>query len=808
MRSSRLCTLLIISLAANAGADTFASGSLIIPMETTYQDLGMFRAYGLVYSLLRQGVPVRWVLQPGKAFQGVDFIASAVDHQNSSLVITNHGYRAGPWVIDSANAAAALPIIDAWQTANPNVKVHVATAAFTGVVARYLVAAPRIAMHADGNQAIARGYLQAAGIPDSTLDTTWPNTSPDMLTPLQVAGPTSTNHRDGALFDANGNPTYCQFMSMHYNVTDAQALPEGVAEVREYLRFPVHFFAECQAVNAFENLSPYGFFLTTTGFAIKARPTLVDNYNFDSTFAQYDGTFGTIGGSEPAYSLPDGGAYKAGGVTMLTAQGFAPGTWDLWMTGYLDGACPPGSESCGTLGKVSYLGGHQYSTSLPISSNPTSQGVRLFLNSIFDSLCASASGQPVITITKTGPATTSSATVTFSITYGNSGSSVASAGVLTDVLPAGMTFVSATNGGTFSAGKVTWNVGSVGINQLFTVSVTVTLGASGSYANTARLDYRVGLNPFSGTSNTATVLYGPDTDGDGVLDSLDICPANPNPAQNLATDILSCGTCGVVCAAAQGVPGCSSGACIVASCNAGRSNCDGLYANGCEYLNTGFATDLANCGGCGLACAPAQATGVCTASACAIQSCNPGFVDADRNPANGCESAVDAGTTGGGTGAAGGGTGATGGGTGTTGGGTGGGIGGTGGGIGATGGGTGAAGGGTGATGGGTGTTGGGTGATGGGTGATGGGTGATGGGTGSTGGGTGSTGGGTGSTGGGTGAGNAGTEADAGGGGDGQTVVTRGCGCSSGEGASIIAAALLGLLKRRRSAGGSSRRA
>ena len=32
---------------------------------------------------------------------------------------------------------------------------------------------------------------------------------------------------------------------------------ETVAEVREFLQNPVHFFAECQAVNAFENLNPY-----------------------------------------------------------------------------------------------------------------------------------------------------------------------------------------------------------------------------------------------------------------------------------------------------------------------------------------------------------------------------------------------------------------------------------------------------------------------------------------------------------------------------------------------------------------------
>ncbi len=54
---------------------TFGPGSLIIPMDTGVQDLGMLRAYGLVYELLRKGVPVYWVINPAKVarrrgFQG------------------------------------------------------------------------------------------------------------------------------------------------------------------------------------------------------------------------------------------------------------------------------------------------------------------------------------------------------------------------------------------------------------------------------------------------------------------------------------------------------------------------------------------------------------------------------------------------------------------------------------------------------------------------------------------------------------------------------------------------------------------
>src|SRR5262249_35901195 len=76
---------------------------------------------------------------------------------------------------------------------------------------------------------------------------------------------------DGAILDANGEPKYCNFASAHWNVPSAQANPEVVAEVRRFLTHPVHFFAECQSVDAFENLIPYGHFLTPNGFTVKAQ---------------------------------------------------------------------------------------------------------------------------------------------------------------------------------------------------------------------------------------------------------------------------------------------------------------------------------------------------------------------------------------------------------------------------------------------------------------------------------------------------------------------------------------------------------
>jgi uncharacterized repeat protein (TIGR01451 family) len=489
-----------------AAAADFAAGTLIVPMDTTYQDDGMLEAYGLVYELLRQGVPVHWVIKAQKPNGGVDFMATGTDLR-SGMAVPAHGYRGGPWVIDAADAAKARPIVEAWQEANAATAVHEATVPFVGEVSRTLVVAPNIAMMADGNQKIARKYMLAAKIPDSAGDPNWPDTSPDMLDPQELAG-TEDNHHDGALFDADGDPVYCQFMSMHWAVKDAQQNPEVVAEMREFLGFPTHLFAECQAVNAFENLDPHGFFLTQKGFLIGDGPNTYDYLQQDSPYAQIDGAFQSVGGSEPAYTLPPGESYKGTDIVMITEKGTPVGVNDVWMTGFLDGVCPADENGCLGAGKVSYLGGHEYDVDMPMSQNPTSQGARLFLNSLFESPCASAEGLPMLELTKTAPAQVLVPQLTFDIAYVNNGAMPALEATLRDTLPPGVTFVSATDDGVFADGAVTWPLGNVGPGEAGMRSVTVELSAPGVYENTAEIEFRAGVNTLTVVSAATMTEYG------------------------------------------------------------------------------------------------------------------------------------------------------------------------------------------------------------------------------------------------------------------------------------------------------------
>ncbi len=283
--------LLILALGvspARAADRTFAAGSLILPMDLAYQDSGTLQAYGLLFHLLRLGVPVYWAIDPEKTWHAApcntpgDLCAWDCAVEGSSIkcpyptaspdffagsavvwddlggppgqIIASHGYRGGPFVIDAANSAAARLIADAWndpalwpgapwatRSIFHIVSVHEATASFVAPVHRKLLAPPRLAVLADGSENIATGYLRAAGIPQSNgsefpATTCAPGTcgpgtaNPDILTLASVMGnlgncdSPNQNHSNGALFTPAGEPAFCQLVSAHWNVVDRETV--------------------------------------------------------------------------------------------------------------------------------------------------------------------------------------------------------------------------------------------------------------------------------------------------------------------------------------------------------------------------------------------------------------------------------------------------------------------------------------------------------------------------------------------------------------------------------------------------------
>jgi MYXO-CTERM domain-containing protein len=664
------------SRASWAAEKTFAAGSVVIPMDLTYQDRGLFQAYGLIFALLNQGVPVYWVIDPNKVWHdaacddttdpcswdcaeegsgtkcpyptaspdfyvGTDVRWNQAGRAPSGTAIARHGYRGGPFVIDATDADAALSIIDVWNdqaqwASNPwaqrtvfqYVAVHVASEEFTGDVRKEMVAAPTIAVFSDGNEDIATSYLRAAGIPQSNgaefpaakcgASDCGPGTAnPDMLTVPSIMGDMgtctspNTDHKNGALFTTDGVPAYCQIMSMHWAVTDRETVQceggcpatqaacagetfsyhghEVIAEVRQFLQYPVHFFAECQAVNAYENTTPNpawpflddtgrdGHFLTTTGTppsctnpggaCTDADYTCVENWCDNGTrtccqpkdikekgagyliatqpnaatikilrpdvpYNQLDGAFGTVGGSEPAYNLSAflGTGYKNDREVVFITGPDGPGAQDLWMSGYVDGTCnigdpdTPGSSACG-IGKVSYLGGHKYDTTVPVSGSATSQGTRLFLNALFEADCVTSVGQPALSLGLTGAAGGPSVPVSgdFAASFNNAGPGPALEGYLRLALPTGVGATAAEGNGVIATGSVEWDVGSISgtVRQAGDPAaagsrgVTLQFDDYGDYTIEVTLDYRVGASTRRVGPVAVVVTVGHETPSDG-----------------------------------------------------------------------------------------------------------------------------------------------------------------------------------------------------------------------------------------------------------------------------------------------------
>ncbi len=116
------------------------------------------------------------------------------------------------------------------------------------------------------------------------------------------------------------------------------------------------------------------------------------------------------------------------------------------------------------------------------------------------------------------------------------------------------------------------------------------------------------------------------------------CPTGQTCCDGACVDTqsntASCGACGRRCTVLNAAPVCMNGSCTFSMCTAPYGDCDRMVENGCE---SNLLNDTANCGACGMACAPrANASARCEAGTCRY-ACNAGFDDCDMNPANGCE---------------------------------------------------------------------------------------------------------------------------------------------------------------------------
>ena len=104
---------------------------------------------------------------------------------------------------------------------------------------------------------------------------------------------------------------------------------------------------------------------------------------------------------------------------------------------------------------------------------------------------------------------------------------------------------------------------------------------------------------------------------------------------DLQSDTSHCGACVSACSEAGGSASCVAGGCVITGCDEGHGDCDRVATNGCE---ANLAASPAHCGACGNVCpTPAGGVAACNTGVCAFGRCAEGFADCDFNLTNGCE---------------------------------------------------------------------------------------------------------------------------------------------------------------------------
>ncbi len=215
MKKAGFMLLLILGFfqtnAIAQGSETLSPGAFIINMGVTPQTVGNgLKPYGLIYDLVKNHhVPVKWVINPAKAKDGVDFSHNGID------------YRGGPFIIPAEYRSAAVNArISYWQ--NQGVVGVTTVSTITVPVFQTINFAPRWTLD-QKNGSIAQTFLNNAGIPNTAYD--WQD--PQLL---------------GSCSDLFVMPHADPEWSTHSNLLDWNLTHKG------------GIWAGCHAVSALENM--------------------------------------------------------------------------------------------------------------------------------------------------------------------------------------------------------------------------------------------------------------------------------------------------------------------------------------------------------------------------------------------------------------------------------------------------------------------------------------------------------------------------------------------------------------------------
>ena len=222
-------------------------------------------------------------------------------------------------------------------------------------------------------------------------------------------------------------------------------------------------------------------------------------------------------------------------------------------------------------------------------------------------------GYADLAVTKTVdvPAPAVGTNVTFTVGVKNDGPSDATSVRVTDVLPSGLTFVSASpSQGSYDSATGAWTVGSVVLNAAATLSIVATVTQPGTIVNTATVTGSNEIDPNPSNNSGTAVVNGPPAVADvEVSKTVDVATpavganvtftvtatnAGPSAATGVSvTDVLPSGLTFVSAAPTQGGYSSGTGVWTIGTLPVGASVSLALVANvtaAGSYLNTATKT--------------------------------------------------------------------------------------------------------------------------------------------------------------------------------------------------------------------------
>jgi len=352
---------------ASPNLQTAPAGTLVIAMDNANQATSLInassgtylfnlKAYGLVTLLRNAGIYVNWVINTGKAKDGIDFTGTAERLYPSYVPPQSLNFRAGPFLVFPSDTVGADYLVQWFNYSLPDsskVKVYRLTADANVDVRYTLNTPPRIALLHDSCD-IHRNFLEIASTPTVNYD---------------------------CLANASGLISGCYtIVTVPHSVSNDLAAFDSDS-IYNFVMAGGNMLAACEGIETFENLRRYQ---STTGTITKGTGGGHNNNvfydNVDLAYSQFQGSYRPrTRGALQVWRYNS--ATRNNFYSVVRSRPTANGT-----DHYAAAACKMTSD-LGSL--VFYHGNHEFytydchtCTSADLVNEQEINGIRLYLNAV------------------------------------------------------------------------------------------------------------------------------------------------------------------------------------------------------------------------------------------------------------------------------------------------------------------------------------------------------------------------------------------------------------------------------------------